>query len=106
MPITIKESDNISTIYTTERLQINLLTTKEDVEEMNIEVFFIIETQLANKKTIGFPYWNSKPLIINCKGNEELTNAMTVIQNTIGVNRYIQLATPSIIEPSESIIPH
>lgn len=108
MPIILTDSDNVSTIHTAERLQINLLPAKENVEEMYIEVFFIIETQLApkvgetNGKTIGFPYWDNKPLIINCKGNEELTNAMTVIQNAIGINRYIQLTTPpSILDPSE-----
>lgn len=106
MPITIKDSDNISTIHIAERLQINLLTAKENVEEMDIEVFFTIETQLPNGKTIGFPYWDSKPLIINCKGNEELTNAMTVIQNAIGLNRYKELTTPKpiIIEPNNSTI--
>jgi hypothetical protein len=94
MPIIIKDSDNISTTHTAERLQINLLTAKEDVEEMYIEVFFIIETQLPNGKTIGFPYWDSKPLILNCKGNEELTQAMTIIQNNIGLSRYLELTTP------------
>jgi hypothetical protein len=34
MPIILKDSDNISTIHTAERLQINLLTAKENVEEM------------------------------------------------------------------------
>lgn len=94
MPIIITDPDNISTIHTAERLQINLLPAKENVEEMYIEIFFIIETQLPNGKTIGVPYWDNKPLIINCKGNEELTNAMTVIQNAIGINRYIELTTP------------
>lgn len=36
MPIIIKVLDNISTIHTAERLQINLLTAKENVEEMII----------------------------------------------------------------------
>lgn len=102
MPITIIDSDNVSTIHTAERLQINLLTAKENVEEMYIEVFFIIETQLANGKTIGFPHWDSKPLILNCKEDEELTQAMLVIQNRIGVHRYLELTTPT---PEEPIIP-
>jgi hypothetical protein len=34
MPIIITDSDNISTIHTAERLQINLLTAKENAEEM------------------------------------------------------------------------
>lgn len=106
MPIITTDSDNISTIHTTERLQINLLTAKENVEEMYIEVFFIIETQLPNGKTIGFPYWDNKPLILNCKNDPELTQAMLVIQNAIGVNRYVQLTTtPTIPEPIEPLIP-
>lgn len=106
MPIILTDLDNISTIHTAERLQINLLTAKENVEEMYIEVFFIIETQLPNGKTIGFPYWDNQPLILNCKNNPELTQAMTVIQNAIGVNRYLQLTTPPTIpEPIEPLIP-
>lgn len=103
MPIILIDNDNVSTIHTAERLQINLLTAKENVEEMYIEVFFIIETQLASGKTIGFPHWDTKPLILNCKGDEELTQAMIVIQNRIGLNRYLELTTAkeSTVEPSE-----
>lgn len=36
MPIIITDSDSISTIHTAERLQINPLITKENVEEMII----------------------------------------------------------------------
>jgi len=93
MPIKITDSDNITSVHTAERLQINLLSAGEDVEKMFIEVFFIIETQLPSGKTIGFHHWDHKPLIINCKGNKELTQAMTVIQNAIGLNRYIELTT-------------
>lgn len=34
MPVITTDSDNISTINIAERLQINLLTTKENTEEM------------------------------------------------------------------------
>ena len=108
MPIKITDSDGITTIYTAERLQINLLTAKENVEEMYLEIFFIIETQLSNGKTIGFPHWDNKPLILNCKGNAELTQAMTVIQNNIGLNRYLELTTPKPVinsPPTEPIAP-
>ena len=94
MPILITDSEGVSTIHTAERLQINLLTAKENVEEMYLEVFFIIETQLSNGKIIGFPHWDSKPLILNCKGNAELTQAMVIIQNNIGLSRYLELTTP------------
>ena len=103
MPIKTTDSDNISTLHTAERLQINLLTAKEDVNEMYIEVFFIIETQLPSGKTIGFPYWDNQPLIINCKGNEELTKAMTVIQNTIGLYRYLELTNPKTTKEIETL---
>ena len=107
MPVIITDSDNISTIHTAERLQINLLVANENVEEMYLEIFFIIETQLSNGKTIGFPHWDSKPLILNCKGNVELTQAMTVIQNNIGLNRYLELTTPKNLNlpPTEPIAP-
>ena len=107
MPIILTDSDNISTTHTAERLQINLLTANENVEEMYIEVFFIIETQLSNGKTIGFPHWDNKPLILNCKGNAELTQAMTVIQNNIGLSRYLELTTSqnSDLPPTEPIAP-
>lgn len=107
MPIILTDLDKISTVHTAERLQINLLTANENVEEMFIEVFFVIETKLPNGKAIGFPHWDTdQPLIINCKGNEELTQAMTVIQNAIGLNRYLQLTTPKTIdEPKDPIIP-
>ena len=105
MPIKITDSDSISTIHTAERLQINLLTAKENVEEMYLEVFFIIETQLPNGKIIGFPHWDNKPLILNCKGNAELTQAMTIIQNNIGLNRYLELTTPDPITIPPDPIP-
>lgn len=102
MPIIITDSDNVSTVHTAERLQINLLSANENVEEMYLEIFFIIETKLPSGKTIGFPHWDTdQPLIINCKGNAELTQAMTTIQNAIGLNRYLQLTTPKpIVEPT------
>ena len=102
MPVTITDLEGISSVYTAERLQINLLTAKENVEEMYLEVFFIIETQLPNGKTIGFPHWDNKPLILNCKGNAELTQAMTVIQNNIGLSRYLELTTPKPVVTSST----
>ena len=102
MPIKITDLDGISTLHTAERLQINLLTAKENVEEMYLEVFFIIETQLSNGKTIGFPHWDTNPLILNCKGNAELTQAMTVIQNNIGLKRYLELTTPKPVVTSST----
>lgn len=101
MPIIITDSDNISTVHTAERLQINLAPANENVEEMTIEVFFNIETKLASGKIIGVPYWDSEHLLISCKGNEQLTEAMKIIQGAIGYYRYQQLVTPK--NSSESI---
>jgi len=94
MPIIITDSDNISTINTASRLQINLEVANEIVEDMEIEVFFTVETQLSNGRPIGQPYWDSEPLKLNCRGNPKLTEAMRVIQEAIGYYRYLQLTTP------------
>ncbi|MEG4273796.1 MULTISPECIES: hypothetical protein [unclassified Microcoleus] len=61
---------------------------------MVIEVFFIIETQLSNGKPVGFSHWDGTPLILTCKDNPELAEAMRVIQHAIGVGRYQQITTP------------
>jgi hypothetical protein len=94
MPIIITDSDKISTVHTAERLQINLAQAKEDVEQMFIEVFFTIETKLPNGRVVGYPYWDNQAVRINCKGNPELTEAMKIIQNAIGITRYQQLTEP------------
>lgn len=98
MPITIKDSDNISEIHTAERLQINLASANEDVEQMYIEVFFTIETKLPSGRTVGYPYWDNQPVVINCKGNSELTKAMKIIQESVGKARYLQLTAPPIVD--------
>lgn len=98
MPIVLTDSDNISIIHTAERLQINLLPAKESVREMVIEVFFIIETQLPNGKPVGFPHWDGAPLILTCKDNPELAEAMRVIQQAIGQGRYLQITAPPVPE--------
>jgi hypothetical protein len=98
MPIIITDSDNICSVHTASRLQINLDIAKEIVEEMVMEVFFTIETQLPNGRTVGQPYWDIEPLRLTCKGNPTLTEAMRVIQEAIGMQRYLQLTTPKPIE--------
>lgn len=106
MPIIITDQDNISTVHTAERLQINLATANENVDDMTIEVFFTVESKLPNGKTVGLPYWDNQPLIISCKGDKELTDAMKVIQTSIGNYRYKQLTTPKPIpEPPKLGVP-
>jgi len=87
MPLKITDSDNISTLHTTERLQANLAAAKEIVEDIIIEVYFTVETRLPSGKLAGQPYWDSEPLRISCKGNAKLTEAMKTIQEAIGVER-------------------
>ena|SRR4028118_154280 len=94
MPIVITDSDNISNIHTASRLQINLETASEIVEDMIMEVYFTIESKLPNNRVIGQPYWDSEPLRISCKENPKLTEAMKTIQEAIGYYRYLQLTTP------------
>lgn len=94
MPIIITDSDNVSTVHTAERLQINLAEAQEDVEKMFIEIYFTITTKLPNGRVVGYPYWDNQALVINCKGNPKLTEAMKTIQEAIGVGRYKQLTEP------------
>lgn len=95
MPINITDPQtNITKSHYSERLQINLLTANEVVEDMEIVVYFNIHTLLGDVE-VAPKYWDGQnPLILNCKGNPELTEAMKVIQNAIGVNRYLQLTSP------------
>lgn len=93
MPIIITDLDKVSTVHTAERLQINLAEVEEDVEKMFIEVYFTITTKLPNGRIVGYPYWDNQALVINCKGNSKLTDAMKTIQEAIGIGRYLQLTT-------------
>jgi len=87
MPLKITDSDNISTLHTTERLQVNLAAAKEIIEDIIIEVYFTVETRLPSGKLVGQPYWDSEPIKINCRGNVKLTEAMRTIQEAIGIER-------------------
>lgn len=93
MPVIVTDSDDISSIHTAERLEINLAIAKETVEDMTLKIYFNVETKLG-KKSIGQPYWDSTPLELTCKDNPELAEAMQVIQRAIGHYRYLQLTTP------------
>lgn len=101
MPIKITDSDNISSIHSAERLEINLAVAAETVENMTLKVYFNVETQLASGKSVGQLYWDSVPLELDCKNDPELTEAMRVIQRKIGQRRYQQMTAP-VPEPVES----
>jgi hypothetical protein len=92
MPVNIKNTKtNITKSYKSERLQIDLASAKEVVEDMQILVYFDVYTFLGDVE-VAPKYWDSQnPLILNCKGNSELTEAMKVIQKHIGLERYKQL---------------
>ena len=95
MPINITDPQtNITKSHYSERLEINLIVANEKVEDMEIVVYFNIHTLLGDVE-VAPKYWDGqKPLILTCKGNPELTEAMKIIQNAIGVNRYLQITTP------------
>ena len=95
MPMTTKDSDNISTIHRAVRLQSELGESGEDVKLMLLQIFFEIENQLPSGKTIGQPYWDlQNPLLLTCKDDPELAEAMKVIQRKIGEGRYAQMTAP------------
>lgn len=100
MPINITDpKTNITKSHVTERLEINLLHANEVVEDMQMVIYFNVHTLLGDIE-VAPVYWDSqKPLVLSCRGNPELTEAMKIIQNAIGVNRYLQLtATESVLE--------
>jgi len=102
MGVPISE-DDVTSLHVADRLQINLAQAEEDVEKMELEVFFKIFTVLPNGKVVGEPYLDTaKPLRFTCKNNPELKAAMELIQQTIGEKRYEQLtAQPEIPPPSQ-----
>lgn len=81
MPVTFEDSDGILTVHTAVRLESELIEAKEIVEDMILRIFFRVETRLPGGKLVGQAYddW-TRPLILNCKGNPELAEAMRVIQ--------------------------
>jgi hypothetical protein len=104
MPVTVKDSDSISTIHRAVRLQSELSEAGENVESMTLQIFFEIENQLPSGKIIGQPYWDlGNPLLLICKDDPELAEAMQIIQRKIGEGRYKQItASPEIPEPVET----
>jgi hypothetical protein len=95
MPVSVVNLDGITEIHTSERLEINLLSAKEIVENMRMRIWFNVETRLPNGKTVGQPYWDSQRILeLSCEHDPELANAMRVIQQKIGEARYKQITTP------------
>ena len=101
MPVIITDSNNISTIHTAERLEINLKDTNEVVQSMEIKAYFDVKTELPSGEEVGREYWDSVPLKLTCENDPELAEAMQVIQQKIGQNRYQQMTAP-VPEPVES----
>lgn len=92
MPVNIKDTKtNITKSYKAERLQIDLAAANEVVEDMQILVYFDVYTLLGDVE-VAPKYWdNQTPLVMNCRNNPELTEAMKIIQKHIGLERYKQL---------------
>ena len=95
MPIKITDSNGISTIHTAERLEINLKGTNEIVQLMEIKAYFDVKTELPNGEEVGREYWDSVPLKFTCENNSQLAEAMRVIQQAIGAERYAQMTAPA-----------
>lgn len=97
MPIKITDSDKISSVHRAVRLQSELGEAGEDVASMVLQIFFEIENQLSSGKIIGQPYWDlANPLLLTCKDDPELAEAMQVIQQKIGEGRYKQITDGAI----------
>jgi len=92
MPINITDPEtNITESHASERLEINLSVANEIVENMQMIIYFNIRTLLEDVE-VAPKYWDGqKPLILSCKDNPELTEAMKTIQKHIGLERYKQL---------------
>lgn len=92
MPVNIKDTrTNITKSYKSERLEIDLASANEVVEDMQIVVYFNVQTFLGDIE-VAPKYWDGQlPLVMNCKGNPELTEAMKIIQKHIGLERQKQL---------------
>lgn len=91
MPINIKDTKtNVTKSYKSERLQIDLASANEVVEDMQIVVYFDTYT-LVGDVEVAPKHWDNQPLIFNCRGNPELTEAMKIIQKHIGLERHKQL---------------
>lgn len=92
MPVNIKDTKtNVTKSYKSERLQIDLASANEVVEDMQILVYFDVYTLLGDMD-VAPKYWDGQnPLILSCRGNTELMEAMKIIQKHIGLERYKQL---------------
>ena len=105
MPVSVTDSDGITTIHIAERLEINLLAVDEVsdkmITDMELQVYFNVITKLASGKEVGQKYWDKKPLKLDCKNNPQVAEAMRVIQQAIGAGRYAQITAPA-PEPVES----
>ena len=103
MSISIKDSDNVTSIHIPDRLEVSLLEADGDVEKLELKIYFQVKTILPSGKAVGEPYLDTaNPLRINCKGNIELTQAMMVIQKSIGEGRYKQMTAPPAPEFSQN----
>jgi len=92
MPVNIKDTKtSITKSYKSERLQIDLTSANEVVEDMQILIYFDVYTLLGDVE-VAPKYWEGQnPLVLSCKGNTELTEAMKIIQKHIGLEKYKQL---------------
>lgn len=97
MPVYKSIAPNIRESHTAERLQVLLKNSGEDVSNMRPEVYFEIQIeQLLGEETVplGQPYFDNTPLILDPSQDQELANAIELIQLKIGLARHAQLHAP------------
>lgn len=103
MPINIESPNGISKAHIAERLEINLLSANENVQKMQIKVYFNVETLFEGEK-IAETHWDgNNPLTFDCENDPQLESAMLVISNRIGVKRYEQITAPPEIPDRQMI---
>ena len=104
MPINIQKPNGTMRRDVAERFQIlNLLESHEDVKKMRMEVYFVTSIFLNDEKLSEA--WNPEVLTFDCEDDPELEAAMVILQNRIGVKRYLELTTPKEEVNEEPIAP-
>ncbi len=102
MPVYKEIATGIREKHTAERLQVMLLLANENVAEMKPEVYFQVQIETTEEQPLGQPYLDSSPLILNPAEDEELREAIELIQLKIGLARHAQLHAPPEESPFQS----
>ncbi|MEG4484861.1 hypothetical protein [Microcoleus sp. D2_18a_B4] len=94
MSVLIKDTDDVTTEHIPDRLEVNLIQAAGNIQDLELKIYFKVKTTLPSGKVVGEPYLDqTNPLLLNCQGDEKLTQAMLIIQRAIGQGRYTQITT-------------